>query len=153
MERGIDWDITLSLYRSFESTAQHAATRALEAIVFAGSWPAERIHEVNEQVPSLCPRCGDQESDLHTWWVCPSNAHLELPEVEATQKLRSRAREQYTHVPCLWLRGILPAECMAIPHEHRPCNHLVEYFIDDQEFSSGLYFGDAPGAYYLDTPL
>ena len=51
-------------------TSMYPAKCALEIILAATCWPADRIHEAHPDVQTLCTRCGGRYSELHTFWTC-----------------------------------------------------------------------------------
>ena len=56
--------------------------------------------------------------------------------------------------PCLWLRGLIPADLVEINPSYNPSDNLNIKYIGTPSFNSGLYYGDASGGDYTShTPL
>ncbi len=115
IQDGIDYHNTMNVTRGLSPTS-YPYKCALETILAAATWPAERIHEIHPDVDPICPRCGQAvESALHCFWTCPCNAQSEDDEVASTQALIPAAIAKAEDLPCLWLRGILPAKLTDCP--------------------------------------
>ena len=58
----------------------------------------------------VCPLCGATPcDDFHQYWACPKLADSEWSEIANTQYLLPKAFAEVEQMPCLWLRGLLPA--------------------------------------------
>ena len=66
MRDGIDYHNTMNVLRAC-TKKQYTHKCALEAVVAGASWPARRIHSVNNSVSPVCSRCNleVEEDDLH----------------------------------------------------------------------------------------
>ena len=121
---------------------------ALESIISASCWPAERVAQIHPLFSPACPRCGHaSETSLHCFWECPANDSLPDEEVQSTQNLRETAKVKALEHPCLWLRGILPQTLVTIESQYLPKEHIsVEYANKSKvQWISGVYYGDASG--------
>ena len=65
-------------------------------------------------IDPTCKRCeeGCAETFLHRHWLCAGNLfdHPNEADKRAHQGLSRRAQEEAMDTPCLWFRGLLPAE-------------------------------------------
>eukprot|EP00959_Pyramimonas_sp_CCMP1952_P033912 711541-Pyramimonas_sp.AAC.1 len=82
---------------------------AIETVMTGASWTRSRISTLSSSNldTSDCQRCkcGLDETDLHRSWSCSCNELFS----SVSANLRNRAHQDYETLPCLWLRGILPA--------------------------------------------
>ena len=87
----------------------------LELFMSGGYWPQQRAAEAHPVTP-MCPRCGlkTYETALHLIWHCPANAQISDERVVDSQHLISHADQGVQQHPCLWLRGLLPSDLVAI---------------------------------------
>ena len=158
MAQGIDTSGTIAPLRTKAVAGNYPLKAAIETIVSAATWPAQRIHDISPSFSALCPRCEEEvESDLHWGWTCRCNADIEADEVQDTQNLIVRATAEATDVPCLWLRGILPSRRSSLKEEHQPPDTELLRFRNnlshDIVWGSGTYYGDASGGVYTDVPV
>ena len=106
----------------------------------------------------LCNRCGARDSDLHTFWLCPENRHIDDKNVTSTNKLIQTAVLGSELLPCLWLRGLLPSPLSAVPDEYQPPSDLSliykQYTVNSNNnvVGSGTYYGDASGGKFSSYP-
>jgi len=157
IQDGIDLDSTLSLTRSLDQSkpAQFQTKCAVETVLSAGAWPAERVHSIHPSFPSTCNRCGhSNETALHTYWECPANSNIEHDAVINTQYLCERAIQRSHELPCLWLRGLLPSHLTVVDPIHDPTDELNLIYIQplDVIWVSGTYYGDASGGEHTQYP-
>ena len=81
-------------------------------------WPLQRQHDCPRRgeapVDPTCMRCeeGCAETFLHRHWLCAGNLfdHPNEAVKQAHQRLSRRAQTEAADTPCLWFRGLLPAE-------------------------------------------
>jgi hypothetical protein len=107
----------------------------------------------------VCPRCGSEdETDLHTYWTCPANHNIDEGCVQQTQYLSARAVARASELPCLWLRGILPAHLTEVPPQYEPTNDVTAVYVNpygvhpNNLWGSGTYYGDASGGEHTEFP-
>ena len=150
---GVDIDITLARVRNLSDRnneqARHKA--ALETVIAGACWPADRIAAINDEYPSVCPRCFlAPETSLHTFWQCPCNRDIEHEYVTDSEGLADEAITGALSEPCLWLRGISPSHYTEISHQYLPTEELNIHVDNNHNvsWSSGTYYGDASGGKY-----
>ena len=155
IEEGVDYSSTFALSRAKYFRNNVSRMAALDTILAAATWPLERVNECYPEVSSVCPRClNEPETDFHTYWSCPCNGDIEDKEVVDTQCLIPEARNNYNNMPCLWLRGILPAACTTAPDisafDRKLC---LEGPVPRSGFwPSGKYYGDGSGGEFSAFP-
>ena len=98
---------------------RHDYAGALVNVATAAAWTRQRIADLPSQALKLsdadafeaaitCKRCGlAPETDFHRIWKCKANC--ELKECKKSVDLVRRAESGVDKLPCLWLRGIVPA--------------------------------------------
>ena len=127
MHEGIEWDISLSLVRSYRGKTQdYPRLCALQNIIASAMWPASRVHEAFPLTPDMCLRCGEREDLFHTFWGCACNSNIEDDSVQSTQKYIPDATREVTALPCLWLRGILPYNKVKLCDDHPPPQRFLK---------------------------
>jgi len=80
-----------------------------------GMWTRQRACAAGYSEEATCPYpgCAAEETDMHRVWECKGPA--EDPAVARSKLLVARARAGVQQQPCLWFRGMPPAECGATP--------------------------------------
>ena len=126
----------------------------LDLLLTGGYWPQWRSSLVHGH-SAACPRCGaPRETACHLLWACPANAAIKDHRVQSTQKLMDTARQQAHDLPCLWLRGMLPASLTVVntPFPDEVCLNFVgcEPF---EEWPAGRYFSDGSGGRFNTYPI
>ena len=127
----------------------------LEIFLVGGYWPQARYATLRSDVSAKCQRCGlEDETAFHLLWGCRCNADIADHRVQDTQALYGQACEHAVHFPCLWLRGILPRELVAIntPYATEAVLHYVQSEPMDV-WPDGLYHTDASGGEYATMPV
>ena len=77
MQSGVDFENTLRHPRAIklDNTTSFQYRAAIETIMAAGSWPADRIMSIDPNHDNMCKRCGKKvETDFHVFWECECNA-------------------------------------------------------------------------------
>jgi hypothetical protein len=154
LAQGMHYNATIAVLRSLDDKKYNIRC-ILETILSAATWPAERVHNAFPEFPSCCTRCGaDVEDAMHCFWTCPANDNFPEDSVKNTQHLIRAAVAKGKDMPCLWLRGILPATCIRIPPEEEPAaNTTITWVkIDNACIDSGTYHGDASGGEHTRYP-
>ena len=150
LEFGLHYNATMAWLRNLKS--HHYNSKCLlETILSGATWPADRIHNAYPEHSPLCPRCGlEPEDALHCFWTCQENANIDEHVVKKTQHLIQTAKTSSNEHPCLWLRGLLPANLINIPPDAEPLSSLDITYINPENvsFDSGTYYGDASGGEY-----
>ena len=80
------------------------------------SWPRAELEEAGYAIDSNeCKRCegGNIEDAMHRCWTCPAND--DIPACVRTQSMARRAKLDHEALPCVWLRGVLPASWARVP--------------------------------------
>ena len=179
LESGVDWTATLSLYQHIsmlnKSTADEerealvdepsmewqadlwlpTASSWLELFLTGGYWPQQRLASIHQHVSDQCTRCNAAvESAFHLIWECPCNGDIRDARVVDSQPLIFEARRSAHEFPCLWLRGLLPKELVAISTPFAIREDLQ--FVKSAPvglWPSGHYHTDASGGIYSSLPL
>ena len=116
-------------------------------------WPSLRIHQMQPQLSPLCVRCTQNRRDslFHMCWECPGNLEIDHPAIHDTNNLAHTAAVGCHDYPCLWLRGILPSNLVALPPGNEP-PASPQYSITNplgtpasNMWTSGIYYGDGSG--------
>jgi len=96
---------------------EEGAPGFLMSLACASCWTTERMAGAFPHECAICPRCGQApESELHRHWQCSANIPSTPKLVEEYRRLAQEAVSQSAMAePCLWLRGILPANATAVP--------------------------------------
>lgn len=159
IQLGIDWETTLRYVRTLRKIpSEYPQQAALETIMCAACWPAQRIHESYPSFPVICPRCNlASESDLHVFWMCPANAAIEDAAVSSTQALIPQAVFEASSKPCMWLRGLLPSSTILPSLPSPPIDNININRANDNSYplpnwDSGVYYGDGSGGQYSSFP-
>jgi ribonuclease HI len=120
LEHGADvYGLRLHIKR-LRKYGKHDLAGALICVATAAAWTRQRIVDLPSQAPAAdlllddgmtsatCRRCGKAaETDFHRTWECEAND--KLPACKKSKHLVSKAKAGHTSLPCLWLRGIIPA--------------------------------------------
>ena len=156
IQGGINWEYTLRFVRTLRLKPIHYCIQAaLETVMCAACWPAQRIHDINTQFSPICPRClNGPETSTHTFWECKANEEIEDEAVTSTQSLVPTALLRASELPCLWLRGLLPESLLdtdAIPTPPDLPNIQV---IGNPEANwiNRIYYGDGSGGQFTSHP-
>ena len=80
------------------------------------------------------------------FWECPDNATLGLgcPEVLNTESWAQDMRQEVDMYPCLWLRGLLPANLVSFPAPPDECM-VYSSLGPIGSWPGGVYFTDGSG--------
>ena len=71
MQKGVDWNCTLSYSRSLNSPADYNHKCALETIMCGATWSNNSVSQIHSDVEDICARCGNPgDTDFHTLWEC-----------------------------------------------------------------------------------
>ena len=117
MEKGVDMTGLKKHIARLRRQKKFEELGALESAVTATTWTRGKIaaHK-KEEVPideTLCQRCHKAiETDYHRIWVCEANDKLR--GCKHSKYLIKRARIGAEKYPCLWLRGLVPADWTAV---------------------------------------
>ena len=87
---------------------------AVRTSVTGAQWPRKRLQEAGISIDTaLCQRCGEaEETKFHRCWGCKANEAI--PACAKTAHLARRAERDVGVLPCLWLRGLVPAAWMEV---------------------------------------
>ena len=177
LQAGVDWEGTLALMKhvkkqlatddvdAVEQVEHEAAADGsplwtgrslvwLELILTGGYWTAQRRAKIDGSSP-ICPRCHRaEESEEHLFWGCPANEGLDDPRVADSQRLAASARDDMQQQPCLWLRGLLPNNLVAInaTYENDFCWHYVGR-PPRGPWPQGRYHTDASGGQFSNIKI
>ena len=147
---GVAWDYTLSSHRSLKTLPQHNHKCALETIICGATWSNARVHKIHPEFANVCQRCGQANgTDYHTFWECTASENIEAEAGKKTQYLAPAAATAYQTVPCLWLRGILPAKFTHIDSQYLPPDELTQVPTSSDNIvwtrphlTDGVFYGD-----------
>ena len=115
LELGGPHPCSFALLHKWRASGDDAAQLCglLECILCAGVWTPARVNQCYPEVSCACPLCGRAMADAyHLFWTCPKLDDLHLPEVDASSDLCYHADANVYQHPCLWLRGLLPADLL-----------------------------------------
>ena len=155
---GFSHAYSMTLLRRWRKEKIFDRAAALETMMCAACWSPQRRYDAG-LIPAsenVCPQCQQSGAgDLHQFWTCPALHSSAWPEIANTQHYVSRATNETNSFPCLWLRGLLPAD-MCLPHPiPKPLEEDVIYlfdphslFPDPHVWPAGLYGTDASGGKY-----
>ena len=118
LQRGVDLCATRLHLARLRKRGQHKEANFLMACLTGALWPLQRQHDCPRSgetpIDPTCKRCeeGCAETFLHRHWLCAGNLfdHPNEAAKRAHQGLSRRAQEEAMDTPCLWFRGLLPAE-------------------------------------------
>ena len=177
LEQGVEWNGTLALrnlLEKSESVDVHSTDAFdqliqadmdswpnqpitwLELFMTGGYWTNERYARTNPERSMKCDRCGALVEDaFHLFWECPENLEINSKHILDSQNLVSQARAGKDQLPCLWLRGLLPASVMPnnTPYIDQDDISYVGSPPHHQAWPSGSYFADASGGEYSSLPV
>ncbi len=151
MKDGIHRESTLKKIRSFGSNDKLYKDKCtLETVMSSCCWSNDRIHSIFPSHNPRCNRCGLNvpETELHCYRECPANTTIAHEAVTSTQPLIPRAQAECDMLPCLWLRGLLPASLIQaiIPASDDLAVSITSP--DLVSWKSGTYYGDASGGIF-----
>ena len=118
LQRGVDLHATRLHLARLRKRGQHKESHFLMACLTGALWPLQRQHDRPRSgetpIDPTCKRCeeGCAETFLHRHWLCAGNLfdHPNEAAKRAHQGLSRRAQAEAVDTPCLWLRGLLPAD-------------------------------------------
>ena len=118
LHRGVDLYATRLHLARLRKRGQHKEANFLMACLTGALWPLQRQHDCfrsgETPIHPTCKRCeeGCAETFLHRHWLCVGNLfdHPNEAAKRAHQGLSRRAQAEAVDTPCLWLRGLLPAD-------------------------------------------
>ena len=152
---GVSWRPTLALIRALRKHGNPALVHQLEKVLNGSSWsPLRRAAVFGGS--TACPRCGTLEAGaLHEYWECPCNSDIAEPAVQNTQIHITQAYYESAHVPCLWLRGILPNSLdpyipPCVDYDKNIHTHPTDPPV--AVWPGGQYFGDGSGGEHTSHP-
>ena len=90
----------------------------------------------------------EPDTDLHTYWTCPCNDNIDDEAVTNSNKYKDKAIRESISLPCLWLRGILPAHFTYVDTTDIPLTRVFHYTgISPTKgvWPSGRHWGGARG--------
>ena len=90
---------------------------------------------------------------MHCIWLCPCNHNIDDDNIRNSEYLIKSAKFSVSQQPCLWLRGILPANKIQVPDDESLVTESIHTIIGDPILiESGTYYGDASGGTYTKYP-
>ena len=152
IQGGINWEYTLRFVRTLRLKPIHYCIQAaLETVMCAACWPAQRIHDINNQFSPICPRClNGPETSTHTFWECKANEEIDDEAVTSTHSLAQTAILRAKELPCLWLRGLLPESLLDTDAIPPPSDLPNLQFIGNPNliWKDCIYYGDGSGGQF-----
>ena len=118
LQQGVDLHATRLHLARLRKRGQHKEANFLMACLTGALWPLQRQHDCPRSgetpIDPTCKRCeeGCAETFLHRHWLRAGNLfdHPNEAAKRAHQGLSRRAQAEAADTPCLWFRGLLPAE-------------------------------------------
>ena len=115
LENGADMYGLRLHVKKLRKQGKHDIAGALVSVATTAAWTRQRIADLPKSEDAVCDpdavtckRCGKApETDFHRIWDCDANCNLRA--CKKSVYLIKKAKLWYTKVPCLWLRGIVPA--------------------------------------------
>ena len=159
LEAGCYYQHAASLYRRLLKKGNPLKAGAVLAVATAATWPMEERQAAGLSDSATCCRCGHHpESWLHQTWTCKSNESMD--SFKRIKHLKQQAVDTATTHACLWARGLIPMDRIAIP-EPLPSASLEAWGLDpDMTFKpKGSWRGwsviatDASGGPWASDPL
>ena len=154
LEAGLDADLSFAYHRSLQRDHQPRDLGMLETFLCGGYWPMLRRHQCGLADSPTCKRCGlADDSAFHMLWGCGANVLVDHSDVTSTQGLCAMACAGAQSYPCLWLRGLVPKECVVA---HTPLPEPEVNYVgqppDHGAWPSGTYWTDGSGGRHSAFP-
>ena len=108
LEQGADWTVTLKKLKGYSSHELYCQHAALLIIAQGAVWEPGRVAAGSNLPPPPCEHCGQAHSWFHAVWECPHTKKMDDPRIQMTNHLCEQAKQGHEHLPCLWLRGLVP---------------------------------------------
>ena len=92
----------------------HSMTR----LATAAFWPADRKVKAKlggGQCTNACPRCGEVDSALHTFWQCEDNDNISGDDIRKSDGWKKLAAQNFDTNEMFWGRGILSRDMLRAP--------------------------------------
>ncbi|CAK0800747.1 unnamed protein product, partial [Prorocentrum cordatum] len=146
LEEGADVCEARRHLTSLKKKGEYEMAGAIETVMTGASWTRSRISTLSSSNLDTtdCQRCkcGLEETDLHRSWSCSCNEVFS----SVSSNLRIRAQQDYENLPCLWLRGILPAPWTKVDEPtDNPYDEVIGHKDDLKDLDHLLVGGDASG--------
>ena len=112
LQDGVAYAYSMQLLFYYRKEKIYDRAAALETVMVGACWPPHRKFLANMITADLdmCSACGASPCDeLHQYWTCPKLQESEWPEIVCTQYLIPKACAEIDSLPCVWYRGLLPA--------------------------------------------
>ena len=123
---------------------------SLELILSGCCWTNSRLNIIKSSFSPYCQRCDSNafDTDLHCYWECPADAHLNERDIDKSAHLSTRASAECAQFPCLWFRGLLPRSMIIVIPRPPDSLHIKYVNPDEVQWGSGNDYGDASGGEY-----
>ena len=88
LQNGADIDQLKKHVKYYEDRQMHPVASLLHTVVAGGIWSGTRKAQANmRDANSLCPHCGEEQTDLHMIWTCSAYAESEHDDLKNSQNL------------------------------------------------------------------
>ena len=162
LHAGVAYEFSMHVLKSYRKQLIYDRAAALKTIMSGACWAPMRKFQAGliDYDATVCPLCHEMGvDDYHQFWGCQALDACEWPEVSSTNYLAPLASEGVGDLPCLWLRGLLPADmCLSSPIPQPIAVDNIHVFDpygitpDPDVWPPGLYGTDASGGKFGSYP-
>ena len=117
MERGVDRHSTLQWHSALLRQHRFSEAGMLMTILCGACWGEARRYDAGYRTDNICQACHrDEDTDLHRAWCCKwYNECFDHKAVADSNYIKEEAMQRMEIHPCLFNRGVMPAECTLRP--------------------------------------